>query len=180
MSIKEVEDAILTIRAVIHEWDEACLKFWREDHTRYGIVDPIIRALGWKISDPKECHPEYPRPYSRGRRVDYALFGTPDVRAIGKNVVPPDIVIESKPLRSTLPKGAVDQLRGYAWAAPRMQRGRAVLTNGNVWWIYDLELPGPFTSRRMEPVDILEDDPRAGARILDRWLGRSRFRSCSR
>ena len=59
MSIKEVEDAILTIRAVVQEWDEACLKFWREDHTRYGIIDPIIRALGWKVSDPKECHPEY-------------------------------------------------------------------------------------------------------------------------
>ena len=46
--------------------------------------------------------------------------------------------------------------------------------------VHDLGLPGPFTSRRMEPVDILEDDPRAAARTLDRWLGRSRFRSCSR
>ena len=34
---------------------------WREDLTRYGIIDPTIRALGWDTADPKECHPECKR-----------------------------------------------------------------------------------------------------------------------
>ena len=33
---------------------------WREDLTRYVIIDPIIRALGWDTAEPKECHSEYP------------------------------------------------------------------------------------------------------------------------
>ena len=90
------------------------------------------------------------------------MFGTPDVQAIGNNSVPPDIIIESKPLRAAL-DDAVAQLRRYAWASPRMQRGRSVLTSGNQWWIYDLALPGSFTSRLVGQVDILEDDPPAAA-----------------
>ena len=154
--------------------DAVDLNYWREDHTRYGVIDPIIRELGWDTSDPKECHPEYPRSYQNGRRADYAMFGTTDVQAIGNNAVPPDIVIESKPLRAEL-DGAVPQLRRYAQASPRMQSGVAVLTNGNQWWIYDLSLRGSFTSKRVEQVDIITDDPQAAAQILHQWLGRSKF-----
>ena len=173
MSVSTVDTAIRKIREVVREWDEAELPSWREDHTRYGIIDPIIRALGWDTGDPKECHPEYPRPYQEGR-VDYAMFGIPDVQAIGNNAVPPDIIIESKPLRAEL-DGAVPQLRRYAQASPRMQSGVAVLTNGNQWWIYDLSLRGSFTSKRVVQADIITDDPQAAAQILHQWLGRSKF-----
>ena len=60
MITKKVEDAILKIGAVVREWDEVDLNSWREDHTRYGVIDPVLRALGWNTADPKECHPEYP------------------------------------------------------------------------------------------------------------------------
>ena len=73
MTVSAVDTAIRKIREVIREWDDVELNYWREDHTRYGVIDPIIRALGWDTGDPKECHPEYPRPYREGR-VDYALF----------------------------------------------------------------------------------------------------------
>ena len=76
MSVSAVEAAIRKIQDIVKEWDDVELDYWREDHTRYGVIDPIIRALGWDTSDPKECHPEYPRSYESGRRVDYALFGT--------------------------------------------------------------------------------------------------------
>ena len=174
MSINAVEAAIWKIRDVVGEWDDVELDYWREDHTRYGVIDPIIRALGWDTSDPKVCHPEYPRSFQNGRRADYAMFGIPDVRAIGNNSVPPDIIIESKPLRTVL-DDAVVQLRRYAWASPKMRRGRAVLTNGNQWWIYDLALPGSFASRLVGLVDILEDDLPAAARALDQWLSRAAF-----
>ena len=107
--------------------------------------------------------------------MDYALFGTPDVQTIGDNSVPPDIVIESKSLWDPLDDEAVAQLPRYAWASPRMQSGRAVLTSGDRWWIYDLELPGAFTARKVAAIDILEDDPLVAARSLDQWLGREKF-----
>ena len=135
---------------------------------------PIIRGLGWNTSDPKECHPEYPRSYQNGRRVDYALFGTPDVQAIGNNSVPPDVIIESKPLRAELDE-AVPQLRRYAQTSPRMQSGVAVLTSGDLWGIYDLSLRGAFTGKLVAEVNILTDDPEAAAQVLHQWLGRPRF-----
>ena len=174
MSVSAVDTAIQKIREVVKEWDAVGLNYWREDHTRYGVIDPIIRELGWDTSDPKECHPEYPHSYQNGRRADYAMFGIPDVQAIGNNAVPPDIIIESKPLWAEL-DGAVPQLRRYAQASPRIQSGVAVLTNGNQWWIYDLSLRGSFTSKRVVQVDIITDDPQAAAQILHQWLGRSKF-----
>ena len=168
------EAAIQKIRAVVKEWDAVDLNHWRENHTRYGVIDPIIRELGWDTSDPKECHPEYPHSYQNGRRADYAMFGTPDVQAIGNNAVPPDIIIKSKPLRAELDRAA-PQLQRYAQASPRMQSGVAVLTNGNQWWIYDLSLRSSSTSKRVEQVEILTDDPQAAAQILHQRLGRSKF-----
>ena len=59
MSISTVEAAIRHARSVITEWDEEGYGFdkWLEVHTRYAVIDPVITALGWDISDPKECHP---------------------------------------------------------------------------------------------------------------------------
>ena len=100
MTIGTVDVAIQRLRAMAAEFEGVDLTHWRSDHTRYAFVDPMLQSLGWDPDDPEECHPEYPRSYQNRRRVDYTLFGTPDVRAVGNNVVPPDIVIESKPLRA--------------------------------------------------------------------------------
>ena len=122
----------------------------------------------------KECHPEYPRSYESGRRVDYALFDPADLSVIVNYGAPPDIIIESKPLRVEL-VDAVPQLRRYAWTSPRMQRGTAVLASRNEWWIYDLGPPGAFTSREVDRVNILDDDPLAAAHASEQRLGRSKF-----
>ena len=64
MSVDEVETAIDHAMRAIEEWKKASQHLddisWREVHTRYAVVDPILRALGWKTEDPKECHTEYP------------------------------------------------------------------------------------------------------------------------
>ena len=71
---------------------------WREDLTRYGIIDPTIRALGWDTADPKECHPEYPRS-ENGDRVDYAFFTRLDLAKLEEEDMPaPDIIVEAKAL----------------------------------------------------------------------------------
>ena len=60
-----------------------------EVRTRYALIDPILQALGWNLSDPSHVQLEYettdqPNP----RRVDYALLSP------GK----PEILVEAKPL----------------------------------------------------------------------------------
>ena len=172
MSVSAVDSAIRKIREVVGVWAAAGETDWREDHTRYAVIDPIILALGWDTADPKVCHPEFPRPFPK--RVDYALFAGADVDAIVNGLVVPDVIIESKALRAEL-DGGVSQLRSYASASPRMYEGFAVLTNGNEWRIYDVSRSGRFAKKEVERVDILTDDVRGSARVLNRLLGRGGF-----
>ena len=126
MSISTVEAAIRHARSVVAEWEEGGFGFgdWTEAHTRYAVIDPVITALDWDISDPKECHPEYPR-YREGEnlaRADYALFGEPNLVAIGNNAVAPDVIIEAKSVSTNL-EVHVDQLQHYVEASPWMRQG---------------------------------------------------------
>ena len=105
--------AITHARKVIDEWREAGqdLKSWSEVHTRYGIVDPILQSLRWRLDDPKVCHPEYPRYHSRWKRVDYALFTGLTAKEIVEDNPPPAIIIEAKALHVDLaarPRNASD------------------------------------------------------------------------
>ena len=168
MSVRAVEGVILDIRDTVEEWNRAELGRWREVDTRLFFVDPVIRALGWNTADPKECRPEY---FRGGGAVDYALFAVPDLEGIGQFAVTPELIIECKPLGTTLDLH-VPQLRGYVTAAPRMWEGVAVLTDGWEWWIYDVSLEGRFASKRVEQVDILSGSRRASARLLNEWLGK--------
>lgn len=61
-----------------------------EVRTRYALVDPILRALGWDLTDPSQVQIEYETKTDQPKpcRVDYALLPT------GK----PVILVEAKPL----------------------------------------------------------------------------------
>ena len=56
MTVNAVTRAIKHAQQVIREWEEADCSLgdaqWREDQTRYAIIDPILRGLGWKTEDP--------------------------------------------------------------------------------------------------------------------------------
>ena len=146
MSDSSVENTIRKVREVVDQWRAAGEADWREDHTRYAVIDPIIRALGWYTADPMVCHPEFPRPFPR--RVDYALFAAADIDAIVNALVVPDVIIESKALRVEL-DGGVSQLRSYTSTSPRMLEGFAVLSNGNEWRIYDVSRRGRFVGKEV-------------------------------
>ena len=149
-------------------WDKADLDYWREVDTSYTFVDPMIRALGWDVSDPKECYPEY----SGGNRVvDYALFRSADMGRIGRYLIAPDVIIEAKKLRTSLDQW-VHKLHDYAAVAPRMSSGIGVLTNGGQWWIYNLALRDEFPKKLVGRTDVLDNEPSAAAHVLDHRLGR--------
>lgn len=62
-----------------------------EVRTRYALVDPILQALGWNLTDPSEVQVEYETTTDQSQpcRVDYARLST-----TGK----PVILVEAKPL----------------------------------------------------------------------------------
>ena len=62
--IETLQDRILVHKATLRE---------KETRTRVALIDPLLRALGWEISDPALVTPEYS--VGGGRAADYALLG---------------------------------------------------------------------------------------------------------
>lgn len=162
------------------EWDKVDREYypgktkWRETHTRYAFVDPIIRALGWDTSDPKECHPEYYRPYGRSRLVDYAMFEKENLGDIGKWEARPKIIIEAKAMDTNLGPRHLAQLQRYSQASPSMTQGVAVLTNGGEWRLYEVEGRRSLSNVECEKVNIRSDDLQHIAEVLHSLLERER------
>ena len=97
-----------------------------EWQTRYALIDPLLRALGWDTADPTMVVPE---DGSGNGRADYLL------QAEGK----PCMVIEAKRLRASL-RDAQRQALDYAMDASRQAR-YFTATNGKEWMIYDTHKP---------------------------------------
>ena len=53
-----------------------------------------------------------------------------------------------------------------------MSDGVGVLTDGELWHLYDLSKRGRFESKFVDTVDIYEDNTRNAAQILNRMLSR--------
>ena len=174
MTVRAVEKAIRDARRVMQEWEQVAEAYWpgenswKEDQTRYAIIDPIIRALGWDTSDPKECHPEYPRPFG-GRRVDYALFREGELADIGSGNAVPEIIVEAKKVGADLDHG-LTQLQRYVRAKPSMKEGVAVLTNGREWRFYSVEGRKNLSVERGDTVDILCGNLRQISQTLNLWI----------
>ena len=176
MTIKAVTAVIRRRRSILTQWSEIGLDNWSEWHTRYALIDPVIRALGWDTGAPAECGVEWPRP-SGQRKVDYALFGNADLDDIAAGNIAPTIIIESKRVKTELTVQHVDsQLSRYANCRPRMYRGVAVLTNGRHWLLYDMSKRVRFGRKLSAIVDITKGRRQDVAKELHYWLNRERWR----
>ena len=176
--VKAVRDAIESVMATIQDWENAGQMKWREDQTRYAVIDPILRALGWNTADPKVCYPEWQSKDSK-RRVDYALFPQSTTHDFASGEAVPSIVIECKSFRSELWEDDGHQLQGYVDAEPRMNEGMAVLTNGDKWLFYMLG-DGPRLDA-IEPcmVDLTTHTTDFIVKTFDEILGRESWSSQS-
>ena len=176
MTVEDVETTIDHALRVIHDWEQAreCLEdiSWFEVHTRYAIIDPIIRALGWKTEEPEECQPECLRT-DNGGMVDYALFANLDMDYILKKGVPaPTIIIEAKRLNIVLTDADIEQLQRYVNGRPPMTKGIAVLTNGTIWRMYEIQGRRTLRKSHCTEVNIQEWDRRPAAEQLHELLRR--------
>lgn len=115
--------AIELARERMREYRDALHK--NEALTRYVLVDPILRALGWDTEDPEKVEPEFP---TQTGIPDYALKW-------GRH---PQIMVEVKPLQEKL-----ESARGkgfqYCWTN---KVPFYVITDGDAWEIYDLREMG--------------------------------------
>ena len=109
-----------------------------ETRTRLQLVDPLLLALGWDVSDPELVIPEYA---ISGKWADYALL-QPDGKAAA--------VIEAKKLGESLDSHRM-QMLNYANAAGIEYTG---LTDGNHWELYSVFQKGTLEERRILDVSV--------------------------
>ena len=140
MPLENLLELVETLRTRINEHGAALRK--NETLTRYALIDPLLRELGWDTADPSIVVPEDPA--GRGR-ADYTL------RTNGQ----PAIVVEAKKLGSGLQEGA-SQAVNYAMDRNRSARYFSI-TDGNHWEIYDTEQPA--NAMNIMSFDIMSGSP---------------------
>ena len=112
-----------------------------ETRTRTALIDPLLRALGWDVSDPALVTPEY---NLSGQKADYALFNDGGE---------PVAVLEAKRLGTSFSTPEIAQMVTYANLSNVHYAG---LTDGNRWELYKVLQPGPLEEKRLLNVSIAE------------------------
>jgi predicted type IV restriction endonuclease len=160
MTIKAVEETIHHVRGWMDDDDG----YWEyldsnEMSTRYVLIDPIIRALGWDTGDLYHCVVEF----KKSGQADYALFDTEGDLAV---------IIESKNtgyrnlnLLRNNPEAPEQQLAQYV---DQSTAKAGVLTNGLIWRLYDLDnARRKLANQLVEPViDIYQDNAKISQRYI--------------
>jgi hypothetical protein len=117
-----------------------------EEAVKTAVVLPFLRALGYDVFDPFEVIPEFTADAvgKKGEKVDYAIKIDGEIR----------ILIECKPIATTLEKKHLDQLFRYFTVT---NAKFAILTNGRTFNFYtDLEEPNKLDTRPFLIFDLAD------------------------
>ena len=139
MPLEELVNTIESLKGSI-ELHQQLLR-QSEALTRYVVIDPLLRAIGWDTEDPEKVRPEYPDPTGR---PDYALF------VDGK----PVSMVEAKSLATPLDETVVRRAMEYCTAQGVRY---TIVTNGDRWELYHVFQSGSFEERRLLALSILTD-----------------------
>ncbi len=172
MSKAAEKRAIQRVRLQTKNYDRYDDYYWsyNETSTRYILIDPVLKALGWDINDMDQCGVEWPMPWQKPiGRADYVLANLKAETVI---------VIEAKSIKVPIggrPRGFENKLASYTKG---MDTGVAVLTNGQLWHLYGLD----SSRRALKNKHVAEVDIREGhgsisesAQILNEWLDKDRW-----
>lgn len=110
--------------------------------TRYALIDPLLRELGWDTADPSLVMPEL-KLGNTNVRADYALLrnGNPE---------DPVMIVEAKSLNSDL-STAAQQSINYAM---QTKTEYFAVTDGQCWEIYDLYKRAAIGEKRVIEFDM--------------------------
>ncbi|MBC7317896.1 hypothetical protein H5T57_01390 [Candidatus Bipolaricaulota bacterium] len=117
--------------------------------TRYTLIDPVLRALGWDTQDPECVQPEFS---TETGKPDYALLWQ------GK----PLIMVEAKALHANLGP-AKDKGFQYCW---KNKVRYFAITDGERWEVYDMEKMG---GEEIAVASISENLGHAARQLLALW-----------
>ncbi len=136
MILESLLELVETLKADIDEHGDKLRQ--SEWITRYALIDPLLRELGWDTEDPSLVIPEY---QSGHRRADYALLGD------GK----PLIMLEAKKLGTPLRDSVLSQ--GIQYCLEEGTKHFSV-TDGQSWEVYETHRPVPIEQKRVVEFDI--------------------------
>ncbi len=117
--------------------------------TRYALIDPFLRELGWDTADPNLVIPEYKTgdiEYGTGNsRADYALRS--DESAV--------IIVEAKRLGTPL-QPVLSKVLNYC----QMEGvDHLAVTDGRHWEVFETHKKGNIHEKRIVIIDLVEDLP---------------------
>ena len=144
MPLDDLVSVIETLKQRIRDHGDSLRQ--NEIRTRVALIDPLLTALGWDVTDPGLVTAEYD---VSGRRADYALLAEGQVL----------VFLEAKRLDENL-SGHRSQVAGYA---SELGIRYPALTNGDDWEVYDNSKLIPIEQRRILRVSIVQDSSAATA-----------------
>ncbi len=136
MPLEELLSVVETLRGRIAAHGPALRQ--SEALTRYALIDPLLRGLGWDTADPAQVLVEY---RSVSGSADYALLG-----ADGK----PQVIVEAKKLGTPL-QTAVQQVINYCIIDGFRY---FAVTDGQHWQLYNTHHPGPLSDKLVMGLDV--------------------------
>ena len=142
MPLESLLELVETLHNRISEHGEALRQ--SEALTRYTLIDPLLRELGWDTDDPALVMPEYR--LGRGY-ADYALLRD------GK----PAVMVEAKKLGTPL-QDAASQGIGYF-----------AVTDGQQWEIYETHKMAPIAEKLTVRFDIGQSPPITCLKAMALW-----------
>ncbi len=116
-----------------------------ETRTRQVLIDPLLRELGWDVSDPEAVQLEYAvkLEYRAGKKwADYTLMFKDE--SMSDDEPKPAAVIEAKPLGSDLEDDKMMQVLNYA---NRDGIDYMIVTDGDKWEMYEVFKKGTLEER---------------------------------
>ena len=145
MPLESLHEVVEKLRIRIEAHGDVLRK--NETQTRYALIDPLLRELGWDIEDPAQVRPEYPletRYSPATNSADYALLS-------GGKVA---VIVEAKRLGTSLEE-SVRQTVNYCNLEGTEH---FAVTDGRHWEIYGTHLPGPIEQKRIVDFDLRRTD----------------------
>lgn len=138
MPLQSLLQLVDTLKQRIVEHGDALKQ--SEAQTRYALINPFLRELGWDTADPNMVIPEYKSGHGS---ADYAL------RQDGKTVM----IVEAKKLGTSLADVVVQAL-GYCQIEGV---NHLALTDGRIWDLFATHQEGDIDEKRIVKIDLAKD-----------------------
>lgn len=135
MALHDLTEVIEKLQSIINAHHEYLSG--KERRTRQVLIDPLLKAFGWDVSDPRTVYLEY-------KKMDYALMMDDN----------PVAVIEAKPLGNALESNVRIQAIAYA---VENNISHIIVTNGDRWEMYDVLKPGTLLEKKIMEFQLAED-----------------------